>query len=198
MWESILEANDGEAILVSSDKDFLEKGASGKSMARELEAECGGRISLYVTLADALRAIEREAPPADIDRAIESITAAVLPVAREYEEKGGFTLGERRDARVELFATEKPSLTAAIFDVAFQGFDVPVYQQEAAPEAVIRLTGDCMLDDSGEVTDLNMDYINLFSLDGERLPGGIVYLRGIGEPGVVAYSVRVPLGTAPV
>jgi hypothetical protein len=191
LWEVLLEVSEHRCILVSADKDFSED-AKNLILSKELESECHGNVSLYAKLADALKTFEKEIPPADVTCAIDSITEAVLPIAKENEKTQDFILGNRQEAKVDLFATEDPRLTAAIFDIAFDGFSASTYPQEASPQIVIRLTGDCMLDESGKVSNLKMDYINISDLSGERLRR-VLYLRGLGGSPIVPYSVRVPL-----
>jgi hypothetical protein len=200
LWEAVLDNSAGECVLVSADKDFLDKASGKGTLARALSEESKGNVTLFPTLADALRAIEPQVPPLDLAAIADAIADEVMPVAIEYARKGeGFRLGERIAADIELYATEEPGATAAVFSIGFEAFDLHVYGGTLVDEAVVSFGGECMLRAGNEVTDFAMDHIHLVALDGERLPGGVVYARGSLTLGVrqLPYRVRVRVPGAP-
>lgn len=195
LWEVLLEQAVDKRALVSADKDFIEKGRGTGKLAAELEAECNGGIRLFGSLAEALLAVQSQAPAADYEGAIESITQSLLPVAREYEEAQAWILGDRVEANVKLFATEDPNETAAVFDLTFNGSRL--YADDFARPAVIRFLGSCMIHPDGTVGELTMNRISLSDQSGAPLPGGVVCARSIGTQGL-QYTVLAPLDQPPV
>ena len=200
LWEALLDIGDDETYLVSADGDFVDKGAGQHQLAAELRRECNEKVVLYRTLAETLGAIEPALPPVDGDATRAAVVAEALKVAAEYEQSQGFRLGQVAGTDVKLFATEDPSSTAASFTVDFEAFDFPVFEGEIEPEAIVRLTGDCILRDDFSIEDFNMDSIRAFDQNGERLRGGVVYARTgsvLFGGRQMPYTIRTPIPGSP-
>lgn len=195
LWEMLLEQDDPERTLVTSDKDFLDKGSNNKRLATLLQEESGGRILFFTSLVDYLRAVEPKIPPVNEQAVIAAILDAVMPVALEFAEDRGCRLGQLKDARLDLYATEDPGATAAVFILTIEAFDLPLLEGRILEEVNLLLSGNCVLRGDNEVSDLAMGQIQPQTLDGMQLPGSIGYGRGSLVIGVrqIPYRVREPV-----
>ncbi len=181
--------------MVSADKDFLDKGSSKNVLAKALVEESKGAVTLYTTLEDTLRTIiGSQVPPVDFDAIADKIRVKVLPVAIEYTQRKHFTLGQLVDPHVELYATENLNDTAVVFAMDFSVFDLDLCDGSHADEAILILSGQCMIRDEC-VADFTMKHIQLFGLDRKQLPGGVYWISGVSSTGVrqLPYRVRSPV-----
>jgi hypothetical protein len=195
LWETLLDQGDSERTLVTMDKDFMDKGSGQKRLAAVLQDESGDSISFFTSLADYLRTMEPQIPPMDEPAVVGVIADAVLPIAREYAEERGCRLGQLKDTKLELYATEEPGATAAVFALTMSAFDLPLPEGGTMEEVNLVLSGNCVLREDNKVADLSMDRIDAETPDGMRLPGSIVYMSGSVVIGVsqLPYRVRVPI-----
>jgi hypothetical protein len=195
LWEALLDQDEAERTLVTSDKDFMDRTSANKCLAAVLKEECGGSISFFACLADYLRAVESQIPPMDAGAVVRSITGALLPTALGFIEERGGRLGELVDSQLELYATEDPDATAAVFTLTMSAFDVSLPADTGTvPKANLLLRGDCVLRGDNDIADIAMDRIDVQGLDGALLPGSTLYVRAVDVGGrQVDYSVREPI-----
>lgn len=195
LWECLIDYH-GDRVLVSGDSDFLDKSGGSKQLAPELVAEAGASLAFCTSLKDALRAVEPQLPPIDVEATTTAIEAATLQILLECRESWPFVLVERVGAHVELYATEQASTTTVVFDLSYRIRDFEQTDGVVVPEGIAHIKGECLLGSNQEITNLQMDRIDFLSLDGAHLRGGVAYLRASSSGfGVrqVPYAVRAPV-----
>jgi PIN domain len=195
LWEMLLDHHKGSSVLVSADTDFADKRSSQQGLAAALRQECGDEVAYFSSLADCLRAMEPQVPPMDMEAIRDAIVAEVLPEASARAQATGFQLGQQKDSSIELYATEDVGGTAAVFELVFAAFDLPLPDGTAVPEADLILSGDCVIREGLQVAELSMGRMEARALDGERLPFGVVYISAHSVIGVrqIPYRVRAPI-----
>lgn len=197
LWESLAGQDDPERTLISADKDFRDKDSA--ELAAVLREECGRSISFFTSLEDYLRQIEPQTPPLDENAILEGISHAIQPILDQLAGEYGCRLGDRTDSTLELYATEDPHATAAVFTLRVAASDLHIPNGTTVEELNLVLTGSCLLrEEDNQVTNLAMTRVEAETPEGVHLPWGIVYLSGSATFGVhqVPYSVRTPIPRA--
>ena len=200
LWECIRDL-DEECLFVTEDSDFLDKTAKGSVLSSELGEESGGDVRLFANIADLLRAVESQLPQVNVERIADAIAAAVEPELEAAAASQDWHPGHRIDSSVELYATERSNTITAVFDLEFQALDGEDLQGTRVSEGVARVTGECLWSDERGVSEMALDRIDLFTGDGDRIKGGVAYVRGAvisgGGPPAVPYKVRTPIPRRP-
>lgn len=187
LWECLIAASD-DCVLVSKDGDFMDKieGADktkGSCLAQELAKESSGRVRLYPGLKDALKAVEPQLPPPDLERTADTIAAAIQPVLVNIQENQGWRSGSRVGTDIELYATERVATTTVVFNLRFNAYDLRTADGQDVDEGFMEAKGECLIDDSHVVSALRLDRIN--SHEGASPPtmkGIISTERGTSRP----------------
>lgn len=200
LWECILDMNQ-HCLFVTDDGDFLDKKARGKTLSPSLAQESGGRVQLFATISDVLRSIQAQLPHVDDEAIANALAETVLSEMELIISDQGWHVGHRIGSSVELYATERPNATAAVFTLKFKVLGGEDLQGKNVDEGVAIVSGECMLSDDLCINELSLDGIHLYTADGDRMKGGAVIMRGAtfvsGAP-AVPYSVREPVPRKPV
>lgn len=200
LWECLIEAADN-CILVSADGDFLDKIKShdktkSSCLAQELVRESNGRVSLYLELKDALKAVEPQLPPPDLEGIADAIAAAIQPVLLNVQESQGWYSGPRVGADIELYATERVATTTVVFNLRFNAYDLCTADGQEIDEGFMEAKGECLIDDSHVVRALRLDRINLLTIYDKPLAGGAMYAYADGlafGTRQIPYTVRAKI-----
>jgi hypothetical protein len=200
LWECILVVNQ-DCLFVTDDGDFLDRKAKCTVLSPVLDEEGGGRVKLFANLAEVLRSIQSQLPHIDDEAIAKALAEAVLSEIEFIIPDQEWHAGHRIGSSVELYATEHPSATAAVFTLEFQALGGEDLQGRSVDEGVARISGECMLSSDLCISELSLEGIELYTLEGDRMKGGAVIVRGatwtIGTP-AVPYSVRAPVPRRPV
>jgi hypothetical protein len=200
LWECLLEASD-DCVLVSADGDFLDniKGhdkTKGSCLAQELAKESSGRVSLYTELKDALKAVEPQLPPPDLEGIADAIAAAIQPVLVNIQESQGWYSGPRVSADIELYATERVVTTTVVFNLRFNAYDLRTIDGQGVDEGFMEAKGECLINDSHVVSALRLDHIKLLTIQDKLLSGGAMYAYADGlifGTRQIPYNVRAKI-----
>lgn len=164
IWEACLDLSAGHEVhLASQDKAFFKEGNHQKGMHPGLVADCDRRdvrIHLHSSLEAALAHFEpRAVEHFDDRRAVLALEPAVAPLVEDSLRLESAALGgERNDASVRPFVTERPDRLALDFTL---GWDLlrdgaPVADQWAAA------TGSCVYDqDAADVTEVRLRRVEI-------------------------------------
>jgi len=193
LWEALLDEREGVAVLVSADKDFRDKQRADAGLASALALESNNEVSLFPSLKDFLVATEPQIPPVESSPIIDAISKQVLPLVLKHADNKGFTVGQARASKLELFATEQVEATAAVFELTYSAYDIPLPDGFRVEEGLVVASGDCIVRVGNEIAGLKMAGILPYTLTGERLSGGIHYAYGTDEGRRVPYRVRAPI-----
>jgi len=200
LWECILDMKQN-CLFVTEDRDFLDKKAKGTLLAPDLDKEVGGIVQLFNNIEEVLRSIASQLPHLDDEAIAKALAEAVLPDIESIAGDQGWHAGHRIDSSVQLYATECPSATAAVFNLEFKALGGKDIEGRSVDEGVAQISGKCMLLSDLSVSELALDKIELYTLQGERMQGGAAIARGVtfisGSPDV-PYSVRTPIPRRPV
>ncbi|WP_146134590.1 PIN domain-containing protein [Aphanothece minutissima] len=199
LWECILEAG-MECQFVTEDGDFLDKKANGTVLSPELDKEACGRVRVYKSISELLRVIQAQLPHLNDEEIANAIASAVVPEMETVTANQEWRVGNRSGSSVELYATERPSATAAVFALEFKALDCEDLEGSKIDEGIARVLGECMLTKTLDVSELVIDRIELYSIRGDRIKGGAVIVRCpafiIGTP-ETPYKVRYPIPRRP-
>ena len=201
LWECLLDSED-ECLLVTNDGDFLDKTAKVSVLAPELAEESGGKVRLFTSLADLLDEIEPQLPPINVDRISDAIAAVIAPELENAAATQTWRPGHLTGSSIKLYATERPATTTVVFEMTFAAFDGVDVEDTPVDEGVAVVTGECLFSDESGITEMRLDRIDLFTLEGDRLKGGVAYLHAhsgtLGGPPPVPYTVKraIPGGPA--
>jgi hypothetical protein len=196
LWECIID-QDGDCLLVTSDGDFLEKTSGRVALAPELDKEAEGRVKVFPTLAELLRAIEPQVPQEDTDHIATLIAREIQTVLEDCSAQQSWTLGPRTAEDLEVYMTERPGTIAVVFELQFKALNGLDLDGDPVEEGVARVSGECLLSDNHGISELRMDGIQLFTPAGDKMRGGAVYVHVptmyIGRPPDVPYKLRSKL-----
>jgi hypothetical protein len=199
LWECILDMKQN-CLFVTEDGDFLDKKAKGTVLSPDLDKEAGGIVQLFNNIEEVLRSIASQLPHHDDEAIAKALAEAVLSEIESTIGDQGWHAGHRISSSVELYATERLNATAAVFTLEFKALGGEDLQGRSVDEGVAQVTGKCMLLDDLYISELALDGIKLYTLEGDLMKGGAVIARGVtftsGTPDV-PYSVRAPVPRMP-
>jgi len=200
LWECILDVNQN-CLFVTDDGDFLDRQAKETTLSPDLAEEAGGRVKLFATISDVLRSIQSQLPHVEDEVITQALAEAVLSEMELLTSDQGWHVGHRIDSSIELYATERPNAIAAVFTLEFKVLGGEDLQGRSVDEGVAKVWGECMLSSDLCISELALAGIRLYTLEGDRMKGGAVFLRGetftTGTPSV-PYSVRALVPRRPV
>ncbi len=200
LWECILDVNQN-CLLITDDGDFQDRQAKRPILAPELAEEGGGRVRLFSTISDVLRSIQSQLPHVDDEEIAQALTEAVVPEMESITSDQGWQACHRIGSSVELYATERPNATAAVFTLEFKVLGGEDLQGRSVDEGVARVSGECMLSGDLNISELALNTIRLYTAEGDRMKGGAVFLKGCtfttGTP-TIPFSIRAPVPRRPV
>jgi hypothetical protein len=193
LWEMLAGRPEPDLVLISQDTDFRDKGDS--HLASALREESGGRVSFFTSVGAWLAKMEESIPPVDEASIRTAIIEHAMPQAVDYAQRHSIRIGEVRDLRLKLFATEDPNADAAVFTLKVAAVVEPESSSDVFEKVSLFLSGNCMLSTGNDVQQLTIDSVWLESLEGSRLPGAEVFLRAMDYSGIheVPYTVRQPI-----
>jgi hypothetical protein len=199
LWECSLDVNQN-CLLVTEDGDFLDKNDKGKVLSPALADEGAGRVRLFLSIADALRSIQPQLPHINDEAIAQALGDAVLSEIERHISDQGWQTGHRVGSSIELYATERPNATAAVFTLEFQALGGEDLYGRSVEEGVARISGECILTSDLDISELALNEFQLATLEGDRMKGGAVFAKGatltIGTP-ILPYSVRAPVPRKP-
>ncbi|MCS5700782.1 PIN domain-containing protein [Cyanobium sp. FGCU-52] len=172
LWECILE-QDEECLFVTTDKDFLDNGL----LHPFLKEESKGRVKVFDTIIDLVRALEPHLPLVNKEQIASAIASAVEKELRETDAAQGWRLGSVSTAKIELYATEKPDTLVVAFVLECEAFDCTDLDGMPVEEGILRATGESLLVDYHTVSELKLERVGLCDLSGAPLRGGAVYVH---------------------
>jgi hypothetical protein len=200
LWECMMDQEDN-CFLVTADGDFLDRTSGRVALAPELENEAGGRIQVFLTLAELLRTIEPQLPQIDSDRIAKLIAGEIEIVLEDCSTQQSWNLGPRIDAELEMYMTERPSTIAVVFKLEFKALNGLDLDGDPVEEGVALVRGECLFSDKHGISELRIDGIELVTPSGARMRGGAVYLHvetlHLGGRPDVPYKVRSRLPSGP-
>ncbi|NTU49703.1 MAG: DUF4935 domain-containing protein [Desulfobulbaceae bacterium] len=199
LWECIRDLSE-ECLFVTGDTDFLDKSSKGTVLSSQLDEEAGGRVQHFGDIADLLRAVESQLPQINVERITNAIVAAVEPELESAAASQTWHPGDLIDSLVELYANERPNTITAVFELEFQALNGEDLHGTHIGEGVARVKGECLWSDDLGVSEIAMDRIELFTSAGDRIKGGMAFIRGavFGGPPAVPYTVKTLIPRRPV
>ena len=198
IWEHcLILAKDYSVHLVTADKAFYHQGAYSRGLeARLLEelARLGLSVHIYSALDQLLAELaENITSSFDVNAAADAVQASILDKLRSSVESSNWTLGERSDARIEAFVTEKYGVLSVNFEFKFElTAEVEPHQGRAA------VTGQCLYRPSShQVDEVRLGELRMAAQSPEGASEKVTvfgYMSGtIGGRAPDRHRVRAPL-----
>ncbi len=178
LWECIID-QDKDCLLVTSDEDFLDKSSGRHSLASELHDEAKGRIKVFATVDDLLRAIQPQVPQVDTEHIVTLIARETETVLEDLSSHQSWTLGPRVCAVLELFLTERLGTITVFFELKFKALHGLDLDDEIVEEGIAQVSGQCLFSEMQGISELRIDGVQLYKPTGEKIQGGAICIHDV-------------------
>jgi PIN domain len=194
LWEVIVGYAESEDVhFITNDNDFFQD--KSNDLAKELKneiQECNYNICVYKKIDEFLDKFNKIITHPNYEELSELINEVLKPELKGQIYGSQWELGELKKYEIKAFLTEDHTNLSLTFTMNYSIFDVE-QSNKKFEEAELTVKGDSVFNLTRKtISEVRLDNIGYYGLNGESIPGGIIYARGEAVLGIrsIPYKLR--------